>query len=665
MKKLFSLLLILTLIVSLAACSKKVEETPADTTTDTTTETTTDTQEVAKEEVKVQGVYDDEPALVLGSQQFNGVFSPFFATTGYDVDISNLVQAKLIGFDRSSQPDNTGLAEYVTPEEVKAADGTVEKTIYTFKLKEGLVFSDGTPVTADDIMFTYKVLCDPMYTGSSTIYTSPIIGVNEYRYDATDYADKVAAIDEAAANYEPTEDEINAKAAELAEAYVDYGVVLEDLLPGGVYYEDETLAAIRTDKQAADQAAYIQANLADGMDVPEIEGIVKVDDLTVQVTLTGVDPKAIYNLGGIDVASAAYYGKGFVKGDVSMVEAVNGTPMGAGAYRFSSYENNVVTLVANDFYYKGAPKVKKIKYQVTSNTNKLEGVKLGDFDISDPKASPDMVKQVEAEANIHYELIDNLGYGYIGINAELIPDLNVRKGIMSLMDRKPAVQSYYGNLASVIERPISKVSWAYPKDAQEVYGFDPQKALEYFTAAGYEQVDGKLVKDGQQLAIELAIPADGTGDHPSYPIILGVKTEGEKLGMKVDLIDYADGNQFFDDLDAGKLQIWVAAWSATPDPDMYQTYHSEGPSNHYNIKDARLDEVILEARQTTDIEVRKTLYAEALDIIMDNAVEMPVYQRKNMYIFNKDIINIDTLPVDMTPFYGYFAEVETLELMAK
>ena len=35
--------------------------------------------------------------------------------------------------------------------------------------------------------------------------------------------------------------------------------------------------------------------------------------------------------------------------------------MGAGPYRFHSFENNVVTLVANDFFYKGAPHVKKIK----------------------------------------------------------------------------------------------------------------------------------------------------------------------------------------------------------------------------------------------------------------------------------------------------------------
>ena len=47
---------------------------------------------------------------------------------------------------------------------------------------------------------------------------------------------------------------------------------------------------------------------------------------------------------------------------------------------------------------------------------------------------------------------------------------------------------------------------------------------------------------------------------------------------------------------------------------------------------------------------------------MEWAVEMPVYQRMNMYVFNPEIVNIETLPKTMTPFYSYFAEIQTLEL---
>lgn len=318
-KKFISLLLVAFLLVGvLAACGQKTpaeNNEPTDTNTEQETEKPADTEDnESAERPTEQGDYSNEPALVLGADDFNGVFSPFFATTGYDMDIVEMVHASLIGFDRNSQPDNSGLAEYIEPEEVKGEDGTIEKTIYTFKLKEGLVFSDGTPITADDVIFTYYVLCDPNYTGSSTIYTTPILGVNEYRYDDVDYADKVAKIKEEADNYEPTEEEIEKKAEQLAEAY---GMDKADFMPDGPYYEDYNLAGIRQDKYNADITAYIQSNLekSEGH-VEEIEGIKKIDDRTVQVTIAGVDPKAIYNLGAIRVAPKHYYGEGFKKGDL-------------------------------------------------------------------------------------------------------------------------------------------------------------------------------------------------------------------------------------------------------------------------------------------------------------------------------------------------------------
>lgn len=515
----------------------------------------------------------------------NGVFSPFFATTGYDMNIVDMVHAPLIKADRNAQPE-AALAEYAI-EEVKGEDGIVSETIYTFTLKDGVTFSDGTPVTADDVIFSYKVLADPAYDGASTLTTLPVVGMEEYnKGDAT-----------------------------------------------------------------------------------EISGIEKVDEKTVKVTLKGVDPAAIWKLGGIAVAPKAYYGvddagKEYAKGDMSVPKSRNAAPMGAGPYKFESFANNVVTLKANENYYKGAPATPTIKFQVTAESNKLEGLKLNEFDISDPSASPEMVADVEA-AGLEYELIENLGYGYIGINAERIPDKNVRKGLMHLMNRRPAVETYYGELATVIERPMSTVSWAYPQDATEYYGFDPAKALEYFKAAGYEQVDknGKvsLEKDGVQLRIEVGIPGGGTMDHPTAPVLTQMKTEMEKMGAVLEIAD-TDGQVFMDRLDAADWQMWVAAWQATVDPDMYQTYHSTGPSNHYKIKNEELDKLIVDARQTNDIEVRKDCYSKALDIIMDEAVEMPVYQRKNMNVFNQEIVDMESLPENMTPYYTYFAEVETLRL---
>lgn len=578
MKKFAKKFLVLSVVSGLAASTLVGcgQEKPA--AGNETNQTAGGTEEAAKPESK-------NKTVVVASLEMNGVFSPFFATTGYDMDIVEMVHAALIKSDRKAQPE-ASLADFAI-EEVKGADGTVTQTVYTFTLKDGVKFSDGTPVTSDDIIFTYNVLADPAYDGPSTFVTLPVVGLEEYnKGDAT-----------------------------------------------------------------------------------EISGVEKVDDKTVKVTINGVDPAAIWKLGGIQVAPKAYYGvddagKEYVKGDVSVVKSRNAKPMGAGTYKFESFENNVVTLKANENYFKGVPSTPTIKFQVTAETNKLEGLKLGEFDISDPSASLEMVADVEA-AGLEYELIENLGYGYIGINANRVPDVNVRKGLMHLMNRRPAVETYYGELATVIERPMSQVSWAYPEGATEYYSFDPAKALEYFTAAGYTQVDknGKpsLEKDGVQLRIEVGIPGQGTMDHPSAPILTQMKTEMEKLGAVLEISD-TDGTVFFDRLNSKGWDMFVAAWGASVDPDMYQVYHSEGPSNHYQIKNADLDKLIVDARLTTDIEARKDYYSQALDIIMEEAVEMPVYQRKNMFVFNQEVIDMESLPADMTPYYTYFAEVETLRL---
>lgn len=624
--------------------------------------------------------------LILGYDEFNGVFSPFFGTTGYDMDVTNMTMESLLRNNPAGEPID-GLAKYVTPEEIKDKDGNVLRTVYTFELKEGVQYSDGSPVTADDIIFAYKVYLDPTYDGPSTLFVVPIVGANEYRYNDANYKAKIKKIAEEAQKV--TDEEILAYleascAADYdaygAEAINDYtGFENPDGLTGDAlkdaeiqayidievesYWEDYKAGAI-SQKQTELEQEYIQTQLDSKVTIDDISGIKKIDDRTVEITIEGVDPTAIWSLGGVQPVKEAYYGEGYVKGDLSAVKAVNSTPMGAGAYVFESFENNVVSFTANPNYYLGQPKIPKIKFQVIDTSNKLESIKLGDTDISDPPCNPDNIAEVES-AGLHYETIMNNGYGYIGINADRITDVNVRKGLMSIMNRAPSVRDYYGDTASVIERPMSIVSWAYPEGAEPYYTYSKDEALKFFQAAGYtqEQQGGAtvLVKDGQQLKVEVGIPGDGTGNHPSFKILTQMKLDMEELGGVLEIRDVG-GQVFFEALDADGWDLWCAAWGSTIDPDMYQVYHSGQSSNHYSINDPKLDQLLEDGRRTNDVETRKEIYAECLEIIMEWAVEMPVYQRMNMYVFNPEIVNIETLPAEMSPFYAYFAEVQTLEL---
>ena len=459
-----------------------------------------------------------------------------------------------------------------------------------------------------------------------------------------------------------------------------------------------------------------------GESADSIKGIEKTGDYSVRVTLTKADAPAIYQL-AVTVAPMHYYGDaslynydenqfGFPKGDLSSVKAKTTEPMGAGPYKFVKFENGVVYFEANESYYKGAPKTKYVQFLESNDKDKLNGVTTGTIDITDPSYSKDTVDAIKAangndDVNgpvITTNTVDNLGYGYLGISAKAVnvggdiasdASKNLRKAFATVFSnfRDVTVDSYYGaGVASVINYPISNTSWAAPqatdadyaiafsKDVQgnDIYTSDMddaareeaclKAALGYFEAAGYTVADGKLTAapEGAKMSYEVWIPADGAGDHPSFMMLNLAKDALAKIGMELVVKDLANSADLWTGIEADQVPMWCAAWGATPDPDMYQVYYSgsqggeAGGSN--DIADPELDKLILEARQSFDQSFRKQMYKSCLDIIVDWAVEVPVYQRQNAIIFSTERVNMDTVTPDITTYYNWYADIQNLEL---
>ena len=475
-----------------------------------------------------------------------------------------------------------------------------------------------------------------------------------------------------------------------------------------------------------------------GDSAANISGIKKTGDYSMTVTLDKVDATAIYQL-GVTIAPLHYYGDtslydydnnqfGFPKGDLSSVRAKTTSPMGAGPYKYIKYEDGVVYFEANDSYFLGAPKTKYLNFQqCMSDDDKLNGVITGTIDIADPSFSNDTVEAIE-KANggeldgdkITTNTVDNLGYGYLGISSACVnvggepgseASKDLRKAFATVFSvyRNVAIESYYGERASVINYPISNTSWAAPQPtddgykvafsvdvngndiytsdmtAEQRYDAALQAALGYFEAAGYTVEDGKLTAApaGAKLEYEVQIPADGSGDHPSFMMISEASKALATIGMNLIVTDLSDSSGLWDGIDARQVDMWCAAWSATVDPDMYQIYYSDvadhngdpgvgknpyggpaqgGSNKMYCIADADLDNMILTARESLDQSYRKTMYKACLDIVVDWAVEVPVYQRQNAIIFSTERVNMSTMTPDITTFYKWYAEIENIEL---
>lgn len=762
--------------------------------------------------------------LVVGYSAFSQKFSPFFAKTGYDQDVADMVSISLMTTDRSggtiykaikgeTVEYNGTKYTYTGPADIAVNfDKTANITTYTIQMRDDMKFSDGEKVTADDVIFTYYVLADPSYDGSSTLYSTPIVGMQNYRTQTSDevyakykdFGEKILAagadhtwsssdawteeqqkgfweivdtqwtadlqsiVDTCVASYASAAADLGFDKSKLDDANyaVAFGMAAWGFgemkdgtltgasgkkwdIAGGTYptieeFLDEAKAAYDGSVEAylaADESpdsTDIAGNSVEtfistygpkdasmnGAGVPNISGIKKTGDYSVEVTTTGYDAAAIYQICGITVAPMHYYGDkakydydnnkfGIDFGDLSGVKSKTTTPLGAGAYKFVKYENKTVYFEANEHYYKGAPKIQNIQFKETADADKVPGLYNGTIDISDPAGSAQTMKEIKGYNSngevsgdtITTSMVDNLGYGFIGLNANTIKvgddpasdaSKDLRKAFMTVFSvyRDVSIDSYYGELADVINYPISNTSWAAPQksddgyrvaysvdvDGKDIYTSDMnadakydaalKAALGFFEAAGYTVSDGKITAapQGAKMEYEVIIGAEGAGDHPSFGILTNAKAALEKIGITLTINDPADSNIMWDKIDAGTQEMWVAAWQATIDPDMYQVYHSNNvvgkggtDSNGYAIADPELDAKIMDARTSDDQSYRKSVYKDCLNIILDWGVELPVYQRKNFVVFSTSRVNVDTLPKDITTYYGWMREIENLE----
>ena len=762
-KKLMALLLSGVMTASTVTVPVFAEEADA-------AEETTDAAE------ETEGSSSDTP-LVVGQTNFSEKFCGMFAEAVPDQQISDIVGAYLFDNDRAGAVIYNGIegetTEYNGTEYTYTglSDITVtqgeDETVYDIKLRDDVKFSDGEPLTADDLIFTLYVYSDTDYDGNATLYSTNIKGMKNYRLNSTaadsitdeDVANVLADMPDEVAEKVKTDLIVPLLTSEYDwaqgawEDYADaYGVASGDEFFALLYAQDEnysvdgkdqdtiineiadqygtdyvTLAAAYGDEEYFDEDATTIAQeylveqktaAGEGEEVANIEGIKKLGDYEVEITTDGFSATTIYNLGVI-VEPMHYYGDaslydydnnqfGFTRGDLSAVRDKANQPLGAGPYKFVKYENKTVYLEANENYYKGAPKIKYLQWRETSDADKIAGVEQGTIDLSDPSGSKsafDQIKSINGNDELSGDKIivnatDNLGYGYIGLNANTInvggepgsdASKNLRKALTTVFAvyRDVAIDSYYGDAASVINYPISNTSWAAPQksdaDYQVAYSVDvdgnplytddmtddekfaaaTQAALGFFEAAGYTVENGKVTAapEGAKMTYEIIIGADGSGDHPSFAILTDAKAALESIGFTLEINDVTDSNIMWDALNAGTAEMWAAAWQATVDPDMYQVYHSASvKSNYYHINDETLDQDIIDARSTADQEYRKSVYKQCLDIILDWAVEIPIYQRQNCVIYSPERINADTFTKDVTTFYSWYGDIINIEM---
>lgn len=382
------------------------------------------------------------------------------------------------------------------------------------------------------------------------------------------------------------------------------------------------------------------------------------------------------------------------------------------------YSNNIVYFARNEYFYTTGKemsnaKIKYLQYKVIATSAIVNSLDTGEIDYGTPNSKPEVRNQINGISKLQSFAPLTNGYGYVGINASYVKNIHMRRAFMTAMDTS-LVRSYYGDTAQLIYRPMSLVSTIYrdengaldssysPTDAYP--GLSEEDRRDYDAGRMTESEREEIIKSAikaelnQMTSSELRTNSRGeyTGwydrdegkwksltftftiagaetDHPAYQTLREAADFLNDLGFNITVLPDANA---LSKLAAGSLEVWAAAWSSTIDPDMYQVYHKDSQatsvnnwgyrylldSNSQHVTEERqiiddLADLIEEGRSVLDMNSRRPIYREALELVMDLAVEYPLYQRTDLYVINKNVIDIETINTDPTPYEGVLAKM--------
>ena len=257
----------------------------------------------------------------------------------------------------------------------------------------------------------------------------------------------------------------------------------------------------------------------------------------------------------------------------------------------------------------------------------------------DKSWSPDFIERFKKS------VIYSSGYVYIGWNNAhpIFRDKRVRKAMTYLTDRESMVVNLMFGLAETVESPIHKFRPEY-NHSLEAHSYDPDRALIMLEEAGWSDSDndGILDKviDGKKHPFKFEFLVN-SGNQLRKDIALALQYELQDIGIVCEVREL-DWTIFLDRVVRKKdFAACTLGWTGslrTP-PDSYQIWHSsqtEGQgSNYIGFRNEEVDRILEAYRREFDMDKRIQLYRRFQEILYEEQPYTFLWKSRNAISYNR------------------------------
>lgn len=326
--------------------------------------------------------------------------------------------------------------------------------------------------------------------------------------------------------------------------------------------------------------------------------------------------------------------------------------VGTGPYKLKKWvTGQLIELEANPDYFEGRPGIDSYVMRVIpdSATQFLE-LKTGGIDMMTLEPPQYKLKSDTEFFKRYFRKFryPSFGYTYLGFNLKhkKFSDKRVRRAISHAIDKQKIIKGVLLGYGSPATGPFPPESWAYNPNANDPR-FDPVLAKKLLSEAGWEPDQrGMLQKDGEPFNFTIITNNNNQGRIKAAQII---KENLKTIGIEVDIQTFEWQTFLNEYVHKKRFETVLLGWRMGRDPDIYDLWHSsmskERQFNFISYNNPEVDRLLIEGRETCDMEQRRRIYHRIHEILADEQPYTFLFVPDTLPVLHKRFEGVEESPI--------------------
>ena len=344
-------------------------------------------------------------------------------------------------------------------------------------------------------------------------------------------------------------------------------------------------------------------------------------------------------------------------------------PVGTGPFKVDSWEREQqINLVRNDDYVQPveSDRSEEMAYldgitwrMIPEAATRYAALQSGEVHVID-NAQPDTIQSAE-DANIgHLDAPRPGASNRVELNSSQAPfdDQLVREAFMRAVDVNGGIEALFFDTAPRSYSLLSSVEPLGYSD-ESLFTQDADEANELLDEAGWTERDDDNVrmKDGERL--EIVMPVSTNQSVPAEQSLFEqFQAQASEVGfdMQINLLDLSS---WYADLAEHNYDLVSAPYTKVGPSTLRTLYHSDSiepaPSGYFannaQVDIPEVDQMLVDAQETTSEEERAELYEQAQQRILEDYYVLPLYDQQNHFLYASDVQGMGETSAIAAPKY--------------